>query len=85
MFASSVRVLSLKFAPSGLTKTGYRNFGQVILVVWKFQPCLKPGQIELGRWQEFWFKFPSLNPDVLRSRVDNFIERCEDNLEDDQS
>jgi hypothetical protein len=30
-------------------------------------------------------RFPSLNPDMLRSRVDNFIERCEDNLEDDQS
>jgi hypothetical protein len=30
-------------------------------------------------------RFPSLNPDMLRSRVEKFIERCEDNLEDDQS
>jgi hypothetical protein len=32
------------------------QLGQVILVVWKFPPYLKPGQIELWRWQEFWFK-----------------------------
>ena len=30
-------------------------------------------------------RFPSLNPDMLRSRVEKFIERCENNLEDDQS
>jgi hypothetical protein len=30
-------------------------------------------------------RFPSLNPDVLRSRVENFIERFEDKLEEDQS
>jgi len=23
-------------------------------------------------------RFPSLNPDVLRNRVENFIERCEE-------
>jgi hypothetical protein len=30
-------------------------------------------------------RFPSLNPDMLRSRVEKFIERCEDNLEENQS
>ncbi|MBD2415768.1 hypothetical protein FACHB389_22785 [Nostoc calcicola FACHB-389] len=30
-------------------------------------------------------RFPSLNPDVLRSKVENFIERFEDNLEAGQS
>jgi hypothetical protein len=28
--------------------------------------------------------FPSLNPDILKSRIEKFIEGCEDNLEDDQ-
>lgn len=28
-------------------------------------------------------RFPSLNPDVLRSRVENFIKRFEDALEED--
>jgi hypothetical protein len=30
-------------------------------------------------------RFPSLNPDVIRSRVEGFIERFEDNLEEGQS
>lgn len=30
-------------------------------------------------------RFPSLNPDVLRSRVEKFIERFEDKPEEDQS
>ncbi|HYN44362.1 MAG TPA: hypothetical protein VER35_00015, partial [Candidatus Limnocylindrales bacterium] len=30
-------------------------------------------------------RFPSLNPDVLRSRVENFIERFEDQPEEKQS
>ena len=30
-------------------------------------------------------RFPSLNPDMLRSRVEKFIERCENNLEENQS
>ncbi len=29
-------------------------------------------------------RFPSLNPDVLRSRVENFIERFESNSEEGQ-
>ncbi|MBW4641921.1 MAG: hypothetical protein KME23_02695 [Goleter apudmare HA4340-LM2] len=29
-------------------------------------------------------RFPSLNPDMLRSRVEKFIERFEDKLEEDQ-
>lgn len=30
-------------------------------------------------------RFPSLNPDVLRSRVEKFIERFEDKMEEEQS
>jgi hypothetical protein len=30
-------------------------------------------------------RFPSLNPDVIRSRVDGFIKRFEGNLEEGQS
>ena len=29
-------------------------------------------------------RFPSLNPDALRSRVENFIKRFESNIEDGQ-
>jgi hypothetical protein len=29
-------------------------------------------------------RFPSLDPDLLRSRVENFIERSENNLEEDE-
>ena len=30
-------------------------------------------------------RFPSLNPDILRSRIEKFIELCENNLEENQS
>ncbi|WP_255512698.1 hypothetical protein [Sphaerospermopsis sp. LEGE 08334] len=30
-------------------------------------------------------QFPSLNPDILRSRIEKFIEHCENNLEENQS
>ena len=30
-------------------------------------------------------RFPSLNPDILKSRIEKFIERCENNLEENQS
>ncbi|MEY3401195.1 MAG: hypothetical protein RLZZ86_810, partial [Cyanobacteriota bacterium] len=29
-------------------------------------------------------RFPSLNPDILKSRIEKFIERCENNLEENQ-
>ncbi len=32
-----------------------------------------------------FIRFPALNPDILRRRVENFIERCRDNLEEGQS
>ncbi|MFM6343807.1 MAG: hypothetical protein ACKPFK_01485, partial [Dolichospermum sp.] len=30
-------------------------------------------------------RFPSLNPDILRNRIEKFIERCENNLGENQS
>ncbi len=52
-------------------------YNQKLFSLSKLKDCFEAIAPELIR-------FPSLNPDVLRSRVENFIERFEDKLERSQ-